>query len=304
MPRNCHKSPSSESNSSDESYSSSVEDVKVFIKHKHAKKHSKKHDSDSEEKHHRKKNDSDEPKRHHKKESSSEESEKCKKKRNKKDSSSEESQKCSDEKKFCFDDVYKYYKHRLLTDDSLMVAGSDAYLTASSSVGEVVPQNYPVLFPTDELKYNIDHADLNAPFCVRQSGVYILFFIANSEQSSQFTLFINGLPQLLTTTGNNAGSGQTVFRCMAKLNKNDTLFMRNYESNAGAVTLVLGSGGSLVGNDATFLVVKIANLPNEEYKQICHTWSNDCLSRRKQYLFKKILEKMLNDKELMLKSWF
>ena len=55
MPRNCHKSPSSESNSSDESYSSSVEDVKVFIKHKHAKKHSKKHDSDSEEKHHRKK---------------------------------------------------------------------------------------------------------------------------------------------------------------------------------------------------------------------------------------------------------
>lgn len=184
-----------------------------------------------------------------------------------------------------------------------MVGGSNAYISSYNNTPITIPQGYPIPFSNDYLKYNIEHLSPNASFCVRESGIYIIFFIANTDQASQFTVFINGIENFLTTTGNNAGSGQTLFRSMIELTENDTVLIRNWKSASPALDLPLNVGGIQLGNNLTFLLIKIAAPLNTEYKHIAETWSASCLSRRKHYLFKKILEKMLCDKELMLKGF-
>jgi hypothetical protein len=289
MPREhkskCDKSSKNKSTESESSYESvSSEEVKVFLKHRHNK-----------EKHHEHKDNHEHKEKHH------EHKEKCRESESDSETNSDTS--CSDKKKYCFEDIYKYYKYRLVSDDKLMIAGSNAYINSYNNTLQNIPAGYPVTFSNNDLKYNIDHPSFNAPFVVRESGIYIVFFIASVDQAAQFTLFINGNVQLLTTTGNNAGGGQTVFRSMVSLNKDDTLIMRNYISSANSLTAQLNIGGTQIGNNLTFLLLKIAALPCGEYQKICDTWKPECLSKRKAYLFKKILEKMLMDKELMLKGF-
>jgi hypothetical protein len=328
MPRNGPKkvkSSDSESDSESSSSSSSSDSVKLFmIQEKHNHKHHKKDEHHcKKEDHHKKDCKKDEhhkkdckKEEHHKKDCKKEEHHKkdCKKDENECSSSddekhkhkhddSSESSEHSNKEKYTFEDIYKYFKYRLLDDCSLQVAGSDAYLTAYGDNVQNITTCYPVNFNNTDLEYNIDHPRFDAPFTVRKSGVYVLFFIIGVEQPAQFTLFINGVPNTISTTGNNAGSGQTVFRQIYSLNKDDTLIVRNYESTANSLKAPLSIGGILLGNNTTFLLMKLAPLPCHENKLLCDSWNNDCLSRRKHYLFKKIMEKMLCDKELMLKGF-
>jgi hypothetical protein len=305
----CANSPKSESSDSesDASYSSvSSEDVKVFVKHRHSKKNSdkaRKH-SDKARKHSDKARKHSDKARKCKKESESEsesESEKhSEHKSEKSDSSSESEKKC---KKYCFEEIYKYYKYRLLTDDCLMVAGSDAYTVAYNTTVQNIPSNQPVTYNNNGIQYNVEHLQYDSPFCVREGGIYIIFAIASVEQASQFTIFVNGVANVITITGNNAGGGQTVSRHMLALNKDDTVVFRNYTSNASALVANVNIGGVQVGNNITFLLMKIAALPNKEYMRITESWSHECLSKHKLYLYKKVLDKMLHDKELMLKGF-
>jgi hypothetical protein len=87
---------------------------------------------------------------------------------------------------------------------------------------------------------------------------------------------------------------------MIQLEKDDSVVIRNYQSVSSALETALYVGGLNKGNNQTILLMKIAPLP---YERECNEWSLDCLSKRKQYLFKKILDKMLCDKELMLKGF-
>jgi len=286
MPKDSHKSKyahsqkssSSETNSS----SSDTEEVEVFVKHRHNKSHKK--DSECSEK----------KERSHKKEK------KCKKSES--DSESSSDTECS-KGKYCFEDIYKYYKYKLLSDDSLMVAGSDSYIYSSNNIVQSIPQSSQVNFTNNGLKYNVDHIRFDSPFCVRESGIYIIFAIISVEQSSQFTVFVNGQEQANSTTGNNAGAGQTVTRLMYSLNKNDTIVIRNFSSSSPNLVANTNIGGLQIGNNNTFLLLKIAALPNKEYIKIADTWSPECLSKRKLYLYKKVLEKMMCDKELMIKGF-
>jgi hypothetical protein len=315
MPRNGSnkiKSPKTESYSSSDSDSSSesTESVKMYTfqeKHYHKKDNKKEHD-------HKKDHDNrKDHKKDHKKDNdckkeneSSTDDEKCRNKKDKhckKESESSEDSACSNKEKYTFEDIYKYFKYRLVEDCSLQVAGSDAYLNSYNDTVQNIITTYPVNFNNNELYYNIDHPRFDAPFTVRKSGIYLLFFIIVVQQPAQFTLFINGIPNIISTTGNNAGAGQTIFRQMYAFNKDDTLIMRNYESTANALISPVNVGGLLNGINTTFLLMKVAPLPSPENRLLCETWNNDCLSRRKHYLFKKIMEKMMCDNELMLRGF-
>jgi len=211
----------------------------------------------------------------------------------KSDSDSDHKDKCS------FEEIYKYYKYRMLTDKELMVAGSTAYLNMNNDTQQSIAKNYEVKLDNVTLKQNIDLGYVNVPFYVREDGVYILFFVVNSNQSSQFAYYVNGEEKPLTRYGNNSGAGQLVLRSMLKLRKNDAVVIRNSRSSAATVSTDLYVGGLLPGNNLTYIMMKIA--PYEAPK--CAEWDEKCISKRKQYLFKKLLEKMLLDKELMLKGF-
>jgi hypothetical protein len=180
-----------------------------------------------------------------------------------------------------------------------MAGGSDAYIYANSNTGNTIALNTSVKADQVQIKHNIDYPSLNAPYIVRESGIYILFFVINSDQAVQFAIFVNGISQDLTRYGNNSGAGQLVLRAMLPLKEDDVVILRNSESSTSLVTSNLFVGGLQSGNDSTFLIMKVAPL----YAPKCLDWDDECLSKKKRYLFKKILEKMLCDKELMLKGF-
>lgn len=214
-------------------------------------------------------------------------------------SSSSESSRHSHKKKYCFDEIYKYYKYRLLNDNELMVAGSSAYINSNSDTGNAIALNNSVKADHIQLQYHIDYPVLGSPYFVREDGIYIIFFVISSDQAVQFALFVNGLSQDLTRYGNNSGAGQLVLRAMIPLKKDDVVVMRNSESSTSLVTSELFVGGLQSGNDATFLIMKIAPLNTPK----CLEWDDDCLSKKKHYLFKKLMEKMLLDADLMLQGF-
>ncbi len=201
--------------------------------------------------------------------------------------------------KCSFEEIYKYYKYRLLNDEHLMAGGSSAYINTNSDTGNAIAINNSVKADQIQLQYNIDYPIIGSPYFVREDGIYILFFVINSDQAVQFALYVNGLSQDLTRYGNNSGAGQLVLRAMLPLKKDDVVVMRNSESSTSLVTSNLFVGGLESGNDATFLIMKIAPLETPK----CIELEDECLSKKKHYLFKKIKEKMLCDKELMLKGF-
>ena len=233
----------------------------------------------------------------HKKDSHKKDSHK--KDSHKKDSCKKEYSESEHQDKCSFEEIYKYYKYRMLHDKELMITGSTSYLCMNNNEAVSIPKNYEVKLNNVSLKKNIDLGYVNVPYYVREEGVYILFFVINSNQASQFSFYINGLEQPLTRYGNNSGSGQLILRTMLKLKKNDALVIRNSRSSSATVSADLYVGGILPGNNLTYLMMKIA--PYCQPK--CEEWDDKHLSKRKLYLFKKLLEKMLLDKDLMLKGF-
>jgi len=311
-----HKRDSSSSSSKIESYSNKHK--KHSNKHckkesdKHCKKESNKHKKDScksEKKDSHKSEKKNSCKSEKKDSSQSEKKSSCKseKKCRRKDSSSSEkkrrhrssSHSSTESHDECsFDEIYKYYKCRLVKDEKLMVAGSTSYISAVNNAVVVIPRTSNAPFNTTGLTYNAQHGYVNSPFYIREDGMYVFNFGVNSDQASQFTLFINGIEESLTRCGNNSGAGQLILRTLLKLKANDAILVRNSESSQSAIECQLYVGGKNSGNNLSFTLVKVAPYENVEKEH----WDEDCLSRKKKHLFKKLMEKMLCDKELMLKN--
>lgn len=287
--KNSHKKNSHKKNSHKEKCS----DIEVFS-------NDKKNSHKSERKHKNKKHSSESNKS-----KSSKKSEKCRTKHKKSSSKSNKSDSyssCSESEKCSFDEIYNYYKYRLVNDESLMVAGSTAYVYATDADNEIIPRNSVTKFDNVSITNNVQHLYPGSPFYVREEGVYIFYFVANVDQSSQFTLFVNGVDLPLTRCGNNSGAGQIVVRNMVELKENDAVLVRNSESSANTVQTQLYFGGSQPGNDITFLLMKIAPASSKQCVAK-RDWSEECLSRRNRYLFKKLMEKLVCDKELMMKGF-
>ena len=255
----------SSSSSSSNSNSNSIE---CYSNKKKCKKHSKKCSKESSKKH----------------------SKKCSKNSNKSD----------DDKSCNMNEIYQYFKNRLLLDDSLMVAGSNAYYSATSTSEQIVTQTYPMNLNNLTLAYNIDTPTLGAPFFVRESGIYIAFFVCSTDSSVQFTFFINGHIQSDTCIGTNSGAGEVVSRHMLTLQKDDSVIIRNYISSIASMKSQIYNGGSLPGNNMSIILLKIASLPNininylEDKKEVSH---------KIKKIFKKVTCKLMEDEELMVKGY-
>jgi len=268
------------------SHSSSSNIESYSNKHKKDSRKCEKKDSHKSEK----KSSSTSEKKYKHKDSSS--SEKKGRHRSSSHSSSESDDECS------FEEIYKYYKYRLVNDKKLMVTGASSYISAINNAVAIIPKTLNAPFNSTGLTYNAQHGYVNSPFYVREDGMYVFNFGINSDQASQFTLFINGIEESLTRCGNNSGAGQLILRNLLKLKANDSILVRNSESSQSAIECQLYVGGKNAGNNLSFTVVKVAPYENLEKEH----WDEDCLSRKMKHLFKKLMEKMVCDKELMLKN--
>jgi translation initiation factor IF-1 len=289
MSRSCakpHKKDCSSDSSSSSSSSSSSESSEKRERRKHYKKdcdYRNKHSSDSEI------------------ECYSNDKEKCKHKKHRKHHKDSSDSDCG-KKRFHFHDVYQYFKNRLLEDQSLMVAGSDAYLYATSDLAEQIPIAHSFKFDNTVTSYKVDRYGNSSSIYPREDGTYLLFFVCATDISTQVSLFVNGVNQPLTTFGTNSGAGQIVMRQILKLKKDDNLVVRNWES-INSVKSNLYSGGVQPGNPVTVLLAKIGPYSpaqvecKNEHKFMEH------LCCKKKKLFEKVMRKLICDKELMVKGF-
>ncbi len=217
--------------------------------------------------------------------------------------SSKSSSSSSDKHKFRFSEIYNYFKDKLIHDNELMVAGSTAYALATNTDTQTIPNNHAVHYHNDILKYRIDKYSTNSPFFVRESGVYIFFFVPSTDNSAQFTFFVNGVAKDLTCIGSNSGAGQVVSRHMLALNKDDNVVVRNYISSANSVSTSPNVGGLQQGNDIVILGMKFAPLKAASVDMCKEHKFMECLSHKKKKLFCKIMEKLICDNQLMVKGF-
>lgn len=221
--------------------------------------------------------------------------------RKRSESCSSSSSSSSDSESDCEDnigDLYCYLKHKLMKDEQLMIAGSDAYWNAYSVTERVLIQNESAKYDTTTIAEHIEYPYVGAPGFVREDGVYIIFFIAETNESAQFTIFINGVPSLLTTVGNNAGAGQLISRWILPLKKNDNLTVRNYQSSVGALNIPAKVGGMIDTVNFGITLLKIA--PYEEY---CWDEKDYDFSHKQKHLFRQLEKKLLYDPELQLEGF-
>lgn len=216
-------------------------------------------------------------------------------------SSSSSSSSSSSDTEHCYDfnQIYQYFKNRLVLDPELMVQGSKAYVNAVNHLPESLPKSHSVNLEDITVSYHIENPKLNAPFFVRESGIYLIVFVIDTNNAAQFTIFVNEESVDYTTTGTNSGAGQVIIRRLLKLNKDDCVVVRNYISDVPAVDTTLYHGGLQPGVDANILMFKIAPLcnPRADCDEI------KCYSHNKLKLFKKIAKRLVLDPELMVRGF-
>jgi hypothetical protein len=72
-----------------------------------------------------------------------------------------------------------------------------------------------------------------------------MIFLVECDKSAQFTVFVNGVPDLTTTSGLNKGANQLYLRQTLTLHQGDLVSVQNYISSAGTVNLIGDAGGAL-----------------------------------------------------------
>jgi hypothetical protein len=195
--------------------------------------------------------------------------------------------------------LYNYFRCKLYHDKELMIAGADVMACSISKSYKVISPNYPLDLDHDDILYNVKHYDVNAPFIVKKDGVYVVFIALSTDQSCQFTIFVNGDVVPLTCIGNNSGAGQLISRHLLKLYENDTVLVRNYQST-NPVELPEYVGGSQQTVNCSFLLHKISPIP--KYME-CDEYNDKCLSEKKLCIFKKLKQMLVNDPILMLNGF-
>ena len=212
-------------------------------------------------------------------------------------SSSSESDSEMKERKCHFNDLYNYYKYRMITDEELMVQGSKAYMYATNTLTETLPQEQAATLENIFANYNIDNLYTSSPFYVRKNGVYLVEFVINTDQAAQFCIFVNSEAQEISRCGTNSGSGQLLIKALLRLKENDAVIIRNDMSAIPTVTSTNYTGGLQVGNPSTLSIVYLAPYDFPVVKM------DDCLDESEERLFCKLYNKLLSDPDLMLNGF-
>lgn len=147
---------------------------------------------------------------------------------------------------------------KMACDCDLLVKGSDSYGSYFSTVAQVVSLEAPVLF-TDQINvYNSSISTDKSTVTVDKDGAYLFGFLMNSNEFCEFTIFVNGVPDLSTTAGINKGANNLFLRQILNLKKGDKLSVVNHTSAAGNVNINPTAGGRINGVSAVFYLIKIA----------------------------------------------
>lgn len=126
---------------------------------------------------------------------------------------------------------------------------------------ETIPIGASVPFQFAQYLVNILHNPGDTFFTVQRNGLYYFSYNIIFDQPCQIAIFINGVLDTSTVTGNNSGANPTVNTQLLRLKAGDTVELRNWKSNS-PLTLAFPAAGdqTLQTTNADFTIFKIAPL--------------------------------------------
>lgn len=210
--------------------------------------------------------------------------------------------------------LYKDLKQKLLKDKSLQVAGSDAYGSFYSLDTQQINPGEPIKLQYVQTKRNIDLGNNGQHVYIRRDGLYMITVHITPDGASQWTLFVNNLPQYDKAFGTYNSSGQITITYLIALKANDAVTLRNYRSVSTSVSIPQIVGGNDPGANLEIVLEKIAPYPEEKRECKCedhkeHKKHNDCDSsdsdKKEHHLKKKfcIIKKWMKcDPSLILQG--
>jgi len=161
------------------------------------------------------------------------------------------------------DCMYRRFKHYLLEDHYLSLQGCKAYFSTTSTAMQTLNLEDPVFLNLRGPIRNVYFKTGSTTVTVLESGVYKLRFDLEAKQPSQFTIYVNDVPQESTIAGTDSGSGQVSIRQLLQLNKGDILSVKNHSSFMNPVVTIVNPGGYLSGLNVIFTGQRIAPLPKK-----------------------------------------
>lgn len=167
---------------------------------------------------------------------------------------------------------FREIKKRMLCDKSLDLENV-AYGTFCSHKSQVINLNSPVIFERSDYILNMDFTINTSDVTIKKDGVYMLFFVILTSQAAQFTVYVNGVPDMTSTAGLNAGASNLTLRQTFILRAGDIVNIKNHTSAIGAVTTSTNPGGFQEGDNAILLLNKIAPLPDN--RDSCVVWDKE-----------------------------
>jgi hypothetical protein len=237
-----------------------------------------------------------EHKEHHKRRHHKNDKDRSDKSKSHSSSSSSSDSDCED-----FDELYCYYKKHLLQDPSLMVAGSNAFTNIYNQEIQEIPINAPVRFDITSVNLNTDHPTAAGSVFVREPGTYLILYGIETNEPSQFAVYVNNVLVPNTVVGTDTGSGQLLGRTIQPLKRDDAVIVRNHLSAVagGSVHIPQFAGGSATQANVQLVLYKIAPHPCDWYTPR----SKGKVSGHKKDLYCKLERKLLCDPELQLEGF-
>lgn len=159
------------------------------------------------------------------------------------------------------DSLYRKFKEYLLKDDCLTLRGSKAHTLVSSTLLQTLNLEDTVDFNLRGPTKNVFYKTGTDSVTILEDGVYKINFDLQARQPSQFTVYVNNIPNDSTIAGTDSGSGQVSIRQLLQLHKGDVITVKNHSSFLNPVLTTMNPGGKKPGINVVFILKKLASIP-------------------------------------------
>jgi hypothetical protein len=139
---------------------------------------------------------------------------------------------------------YHLFRDYLLYHHFLQIAGTKSYFSVTTSVPQEILVGDSVHWANKILCKNTNFIQGENVVTIKEDGIYDLFADVITDEPSQLTLFINGVPNYATTFGRDSGASRCLIRQFIPLKVNDQISVVNWESHSGKIHTAENSGGN------------------------------------------------------------
>lgn len=174
-------------------------------------------------------------------------------------------------KRYDKDCLYEKFLCYLLSRRHLRIQGvAESFISVSTSDIQNVALEKPVTWEYENISRDMCLTQGMPKIHVKESGLYNIMFDVECDLPSQFTLFVNGAPNIVTISGTDSGAGQCSIRTIIPLCRHDCVTAVNHTSYMGTIPFSINPGGTEVGINGRLIAMNIAPLCHyKEKKEEC-----------------------------------